>query len=177
LLDIRSIDAGRIVAFVPESALRTLGGARFSFQIEEGAWRAADLDRLDGMTDFTTRTRTARFAPVGSGAPLEPGAFARVRIEPAAIAPAGAPADTAPESGARAGAAGGAVTVPSAALVRRGGLTGVFVVRDGQARLRWIRIGRTDGAHIEVLAGLAAGEEIVLAPKGLADGRAVRATR
>jgi RND family efflux transporter MFP subunit len=55
-----------------------------------------------------------------------------------------------------------AVSVPEEAVVRRGQLTGLFVVDDeGLTRLRWVRLGRHSGDRIEVLSGLTAGERIV----------------
>jgi RND family efflux transporter MFP subunit len=54
-----------------------------------------------------------------------------------------------------------ALLIPSAAVVRRGQLTGVRVVSDSAAVLRWVRLGRTmpDG-RLEVLSGLQSGERI-----------------
>ncbi len=54
-----------------------------------------------------------------------------------------------------------AVTVPRAALVRRGGLDGVFVLQDGVARFRWLRTGQRLGDVVEVSAGLSDGETIL----------------
>lgn len=54
-----------------------------------------------------------------------------------------------------------AVTVPRTALVRRGGLDGVFVVQAGVARFRWLRTGRELGDALEVTAGLSDGETIL----------------
>ncbi|ACK54817.1 efflux RND transporter periplasmic adaptor subunit [Thauera aminoaromatica] len=54
-----------------------------------------------------------------------------------------------------------AVTVPRAALVRRGGLDGVFVLQDGVARFRWLRTGQRLGDVVEVTAGLSDGETIL----------------
>ena len=66
------------------------------------------------------------------------------------------------------------LTVPADALFERGGLTGVFVVSDGKARLRWIAAGARDGSTVEVRAGLQAGERVVLRPADLVDGNPVR---
>lgn len=63
--------------------------------------------------------------------------------------------------------------VPGAALVQRGGLSGVFVVAEGTARLRWVATGSAAGASIEVRAGLDAGERVALDPTGLVDGQTV----
>lgn len=69
-----------------------------------------------------------------------------------------------------------AVTVPRAALVRRGGLDGVFVVRDGVARFRWLRTGRELGDALEVTAGLSDGETILArAADTVFDGTPIRA--
>lgn len=60
--------------------------------------------------------------------------------------------------------------VPATALVDRGGLSGVFVVEQGKATLRWIDVGSRRGDEVEVRAGLSPGESVVLSPGGLADG-------
>jgi RND family efflux transporter MFP subunit len=61
------------------------------------------------------------------------------------------------------------LSVPAAAIVRRGQVTSVFVVDKGVARLRLVNVRDT-----EVLAGLADGDAVILDPaQGLADGRRV----
>lgn len=64
------------------------------------------------------------------------------------------------------------VVIHRTALVHRGQLDGVFVVNDRQeALLRWIRIGKTVGDQVEVLAGVTAGENVVVGSRGrLLDG-------
>ncbi len=162
LLDICSDETGEITTDVPESELARLTGGGAQAQVGDGEWRTAMLTRVDGMTDFTTRSRVARFR-LASGAAPEPGAFARVRLAGGRSAASLRPAGT--------------LSVPAGALVRRGALTGVFVADSGVARLRWLRIGREHPGSVEVLAGLAGGEDVVAAPAGLEDGRAVRVTR
>ena len=62
-----------------------------------------------------------------------------------------------------------ALTVPAEAIVRRGQVSSVFVVADGVARLRLIHVAGT-----EVLAGLANGERVIVAPSpDVVDGRRV----
>lgn len=63
--------------------------------------------------------------------------------------------------------------VPRSAIVERGALTGVFVVEEGRARLRWISLGEEAGDFLLVRAGLSAGEEVVLLPGPLVDGALV----
>ncbi|MCX8016509.1 MAG: efflux RND transporter periplasmic adaptor subunit, partial [Rhodocyclaceae bacterium] len=57
------------------------------------------------------------------------------------------------------------LTVPPAAILRRGEIAAVYVVKDGKPVLRQVRLGEpvADG-EIEVLAGLAAGETVSLEP-------------
>lgn len=56
------------------------------------------------------------------------------------------------------------VRLPGTALVRRGGLTGVFVVEDGRAAFRLLVLGDATAGATEVVAGLSGGESIVLDP-------------
>jgi RND family efflux transporter MFP subunit len=69
------------------------------------------------------------------------------------------------------------LSLPSRAIFERGGLSGVFVVAEGKARLRWIAVGAAAGGLTEVRAGLDAGERVVLDPRGLEDGAAVTEAR
>lgn len=55
------------------------------------------------------------------------------------------------------------VLIPRAALVERAGVPGVFVLDEqGRARFRMVRTGKTVGARIEILSGLAGNERLVL---------------
>jgi len=63
---------------------------------------------------------------------------------------------------------------PGSALVRHGALTGLYVVEEGRARLRWISVGGMVGDDVIVRAGLSPGDEVVLDPAGLVDGAPVR---
>ncbi|HQU73784.1 MAG TPA: efflux RND transporter periplasmic adaptor subunit [Calditrichia bacterium] len=67
------------------------------------------------------------------------------------------------------------IMVPDQALVRRGQLTGLFVINEDQtARLRWVRIGRDNGDMLEVLSGLQDGDRVVSpVPGALYDGMRV----
>jgi membrane fusion protein, multidrug efflux system len=63
--------------------------------------------------------------------------------------------------------------VPRSAVVERGDLSGVFVLSDGRATLRWLRLGEPEGDQLPVLAGLAPSERIIDAPATLRDGQRV----
>ncbi len=71
-----------------------------------------------------------------------------------------------------------ALALPKTALIERGGLQGVFVVDgQGQARFRWLRLGREWPDRVEVSAGLDAREPVVATPSpDLRDGDRIIAT-
>jgi len=60
--------------------------------------------------------------------------------------------------------------VPEKAVLRRGGLTGVYVVEGGRAWLRWFAPGESFGDSMEVRAGLEDKERVALEPSRLHDG-------
>ena len=162
LLDIRSRAIGLVVAAVPEQGSSSFTGPA-AIQVGDGAWRPARLVSADGMIDPLSRTRTARFRTI-DGKTLEAGAFARVRLGAAA-------------GGDGSGESGMDWLVPSKALVTRGALSGVYVLRGGRASLRWLRLGRPAGSNVVVLAGLDPGDSVALDPTGLEDGRRAEAAR
>lgn len=65
-----------------------------------------------------------------------------------------------------------ALLVPQTAVIRRGGLDGVFVVdRNQTIRFRWLRLGREWQGQVEVVDGLSSNERIVVqADDQLRDG-------
>lgn len=64
-----------------------------------------------------------------------------------------------------------AMVVPAAAIVRQGDLAGVDLLTAGMAERRWIRLGRVlPGGLVEVLGGLAAGDQVLV--RGAAPGGA-----
>ncbi|HHP7239577.1 efflux RND transporter periplasmic adaptor subunit [Longibacter sp.] len=66
------------------------------------------------------------------------------------------------------------LTVPEAAIVHRGQLTGLFAVRDSTALLRWVRLGEKRGDRVEVLSGLRPGETYIADAAGrILDGQTV----
>ncbi len=68
------------------------------------------------------------------------------------------------------------LSVPSAALRQQtgNGTATVYVVKDGQAQLRRIRVGKDNGAQIEVVDGLTPNDHVIVSESDhLADGMAV----
>ena len=58
------------------------------------------------------------------------------------------------------------VLVPESALITKGQLTGIYIVTDSIAILRWIRTGKTFGNQVEVLSGLSADEKYIISAEG-----------
>jgi len=67
------------------------------------------------------------------------------------------------------------VTVPAEALVTFAGIEKVLVVESGRAVEKRVTTGRRSGDRLEILSGLAAGEQVILRPGGLAAGQPVTA--
>lgn len=67
-----------------------------------------------------------------------------------------------------------ALRVPATAVVQRGQMEMVFVVRDGKAQLRLVKTGKRIGSEVELVSGVEAGERIVTeGAAGLVDGQPV----
>jgi multidrug efflux pump subunit AcrA (membrane-fusion protein) len=74
-----------------------------------------------------------------------------------------------------AGSAAPVPTVAGDAIVRSGDATSVWVVNDGRAERRAVRLGPERDGRFPVLEGLVGGETVVMAPpERLRDGAAVK---
>lgn len=131
ILRLQSDDALRVVADLPADAQSAVGLGD-SLRIEVG--------------DRSYAARVTRVVPV-----LDP-ASRRFRIE-AALAERGTLQAGTVVSVVAAGAGEASRWVPEDAVVRRGQLAGVFSVEADTVRLRWLRLGRSIGGAVEVLAG------------------------
>lgn len=69
-----------------------------------------------------------------------------------------------------------ALQAPAGALFQRGGQWQAFVVDGGRARLRQVKVGRSNGVQTEILGGLEPGERLVVYPGDkVSDGTRVTA--
>ncbi len=106
---------------------------------------AAQVALLSPVVDATTGFQqvTLRLQPTKQQAPsLKPGMFAT-----ASVLLASRP---------------GTLRLDRRALVRRGEVERVFVVKDGQAEVRRPKLGLRDGPWVEVLEGVGEGEQVVV---------------
>lgn len=139
-------------------AARVRHGQRVSAVVEGVAQEVAGaISRLSPELGARSRTLIVEVDLPNAELRLRPGSFARAVIvtDPAAAA----------------------LVVPAAALASFAGIDKLFLIEDGRAVERRVTLGRADAGLLEVVAGLAAGEEVVLAPAGLQAGDPVRVER
>ncbi len=125
---------------VPESVLSTLKpGAQVQVEVDgQEKPLLARVARISPAADPVSRTFLVKLDVAGTG--LRSGLFARVLFP----------------QGERE-----ALTVPSSALVKRAGISGVFVVgQDGIAQFRMVRAGEARDGRVEILSGLTGGERV-----------------
>lgn len=153
--------AMRVSANVPQSQIGLIDRSRPA-QLEIAGLPEAQR-RIDAgaMTilpavDAATHTVVVRFDLPAGITGVTPGMFARLSLPLAAKAgAAGQPAGTAVR-----------LFIPAGALFRRAEVNAVYVLDShGKALLRQVRPGPQNGSETEILAGLAAGERVVLQPQ------------
>jgi RND family efflux transporter MFP subunit len=147
LLTIYDPKSLRVVASIPQYKLADVkhsAKARLEFP-ETGQWIDASRVEVLPTADVRSHTVTARlYLPDGVEAVI-PGMAARAHFVMGT---------------------GKKLTVPPKAVIRRGEMTGAYVLdAQGVPRLRQVRLGEVVGnGEYEVLAGLAAGERVSLEP-------------
>lgn len=153
LLQLDGRNAFEIEAAVPESLANTLTvGASLEVVSNEGAARFhAVIAEISSAAEASSRTITVKFA-VPAGRIVRAGQFVRVLVPGVEVA---------------------SLLVPTAAVSMHGQMERVFVVSEKNcASLRLVKIGPSSGDRTEVVAGLAGGERVIMAPPGtLRDGQ------
>jgi membrane fusion protein (multidrug efflux system) len=127
---------------VPEALRRSIvKGAEIGVNIagEESA-KTATIQMWESSIDPTTRTLRVRARLENPDGRLLPGAFARVTLRSINEA---------------------AVVIPAEALIRGLADVSVFVVEDGKAQRRVVRVGSRDGENVEILEGLQSGDRLI----------------
>lgn len=128
---------------VPEnlgSKVRVGTTVQVSFD-QAGKTVAGRIGEVLPAADPGSRTFTAKLPVTGQG--LKSGMFARAAVD--------------------LGTAASGIMLPKTALVERGALTSVWVVDTEKiARMRLVKTGKTVADRVEILAGLTAGEQVVV---------------
>jgi RND family efflux transporter MFP subunit len=159
LLRIEDVGAFRLEVRIDESRAQSLRlGDRAGVTVEAGQDVAAremtgEVVELARAVDADSRTVLVKVAlPATPG--VTSGMFGKARFT----------------AGQRTG-----ITVPANAVVRRGQVTAVFVAAQDRAQLRLVSLGEASDGRVEVLAGIGAGETVLVdAPPGLVDGQPIR---
>lgn len=145
---VAELAAGRVGSLKAGDAVRVEAQARDGRAVEV----PGTVSRVVPALDRASHRFQVEVVPSGE-VELIPGAFARIHV---------------------AGAAGATRWIPRDAVVRSGQLTGVYTVESDTLRLRWLRLGRTAGDAVEVLAGPAGTLQVVRdADMDLRDGQPV----
>lgn len=151
LLTLESTQRLRAEGAVPEKAASGLRpGSEIPVSLDDDARAVtARIEEISAAADVLSRSVFVKAAlPPGTA---RSGQFARLQV------PAGEE---------------DALLVPATAVTRLGQMERVFVAINGHARLRLVKTGRIRGDQIEILAGLTAGETVVVAPPAaLRDGQ------
>src|SRR4030095_3733100 len=136
----------RLQTAVPEREARMIRTGQPVRVTVEGAAGTHEgrVARISPSFDETNRTLLVETEVSNTAGILRPGAFSRAEIIVAA--------------GYR------ALMVPSAAVVSFAGIDRVFIVKDGKASEKRIKVGRRSDEGVEIVEGVKAGEGVVLSP-------------
>jgi RND family efflux transporter MFP subunit len=150
LMTIYDPAALRVIATVPERYASAVGGGTIRLEFpsapENVRWQTARAVTVLPTHDAASHTFQVRLDLPANAPRLAPGTFARAHVP-------------------LVGEGSGAIVVPQRAVVRRTELTAVYVATaNGKFQLRQVRLGKTTGERVAVLAGLAAGERVALDP-------------
>lgn len=156
LLEIESPAMLRFEADLPESILdRVALGAKLTVTIPSLPQPLVGVvSEISPVADAGSRTFPVKL-DLPKEADLRPGQFGRVAV-PVAEAKL--------------------LLVPAAAVLKRGQMEAVFVVRDNRARLRLVKTGKVLATQTEILSGLEPGDQVVTDQAAkLTDGQPVTA--
>jgi len=155
LLVLENTEHLQVVAAAPEGlALKIKKGDTLAVTVPAAEFsKTGTVTEISPAADTASRTALVKIR-VDGGSALQPGQYARVALP---------------------GAAGvSAFMVPESALSRFGQMERLFVIQNGAAHLRLVRSGEHRAGQVEILAGLNAGEQVVVQSGAqLVDGQPV----
>jgi membrane fusion protein (multidrug efflux system) len=158
LFVVEDLDTLMLRVNVPERELSKLSvgqPAELAFDAVPGRVFRGEIALISPSIDPATATFAVRIRVTESDGLLRPGMFARVAIV----------YERKPD----------ALQIPRTALLDTDGQPKVFVVKDGKAAERAVKLGLSNGGWIEVTEGLTDGEQVVVVGQGaVKPGAAVR---
>jgi len=156
LLVLENTEHLQVVAAAPEGlALKIKKGDTLAVTVPAAEFaKAGTVTEISPASDTASRTALMKIQ-IDGGSALQPGQYARVALP--------------------GGASGSAFLVPESALSRFGQMERLFVAQNGKAKLRLVRSGEHREGQVEILAGLNAGEQVVIQGGAqLVDGQPVQ---
>jgi membrane fusion protein (multidrug efflux system) len=161
LFVIVNIDKVKTEVTLPEVHLaRVAKGNRVEItaDVYPGVQFGGEISTINPLVDPVSRAFTVKIEIPNRGHRLKAGMFARVTLYPKVHK--------------------GALVVPFKAVLQRNGKTGVFVINDDRTLFRPVTVGITDENEVEVIEGLAQGEEVISdGHYGMADNTKVQVLR
>lgn len=160
LVNIEAIDSLKVDFRIPElylSEVRTGQALQIALDAVPGKTFVGAVFAINPLIDAGGRSIVMRAQVKNAGAVLRPGMFARVRLQM--------------------GSQSHALMVPEAALVPVGEDQFVFVVDGDQATRAQVEVGERRDGYVEVVRGVAEGDQVVVAgTQKIRDGARVSAT-
>lgn len=150
------VDVLRLRAEIPEREARSVRvGQPVRVTMEQDARvYSGTLARVSPAISSDNRTLLIEAAIRNEPALLRPGSFVRAEIVVEPDVPA--------------------LLMPSNAVVSFAGVDKVFVVEGGKTVERRVTLGRREAESVEVIDGVANGDQVVMRPDGIVSGQAVR---
>jgi RND family efflux transporter MFP subunit len=155
LLVLENTEHLQVIAAAPEAlALKIKKGDTLTVTVPAAEFsKSGTVTEISPAADTASRSALMKIRVDGSSA-LQPGQYARVGL------PGSAGVST--------------FQVPESALSRFGQMERLFVIQNNKAQLRLVRSGEHLGGQVEILAGLNAGEQVVVqGGDRLVDGQSV----
>ena len=156
--EVMQTDRIRVFVYVPQDAAGGVApGVDAVVRVPEIADRefAGKVTRIADALQSGTRTLLTEIDLANPDGALSAGAYCMVELKIPRKTPS--------------------VVIPSDAIIFNANGTQVAVVTDGKAELRKITVARDEGTHVEVAAGVRAGERVILnPPANLLDGGKVQ---
>ena len=147
LMTVYAPSALRIEVQVPQSdAVAIRGVNRAEVVLADGRRIEAAEVTVFPAADPSTHSVGVRVTLPDTAPALQPGATAKVVF----------PIST--------GAGDRVLRIPASALAQRGEVSGGYVLTDNRLALRQVRLGQHSGDQVEVIAGLKAGDQVVIDP-------------
>ncbi|AVP96227.1 efflux transporter periplasmic adaptor subunit [Ahniella affigens] len=146
LVSLVQVDPLKVDFRVPESlAARVAAGLEVEVGLDAypGEVFTGKVYAVDPQVDVQTRSVMLRATLANREGRLRPGQFANVRVELARRADS--------------------LTIPEQALWPQGGKQYVYVIEAGKAALQEVRIGKRSAGRVEVLSGLSADADVIIA--------------